>query len=173
MQDIDIAKDLERVRHEKKLSDLEALKQRKRFPKLDPPNVAFRNRGDLTFEEVGQAWGFNLRGVSQGMALADLDNDGDLDVVINNLNGASSLMRNDSPAPRLAVRLTGKAPNTRGIGAKIRVTGGPVPQSQEMICGGRYLSCDDTMRVFAAGNLDNELTIEVIWRSGKRSQSDL
>ena len=43
-------------------------------------------------------------------------------------------------------------------------------QSQEMICGGRYLSSDDTMRVFAAGSLTNEMQIEVTWRSGKRTQ---
>jgi len=169
VQDIDIAGYLEKIRREKDLADLEALNQRKMFPRLDPPNVAFRNKGDMTFEEVGRAWGFDLRGVSQGMALADLDNDGDLDVVINNLNGAAAILRNDSPAPRVAVRLKGRAPNTRGIGAKITLTGGPVPQSQEMICGGRYLSCDDTFRVFAAGNGTNDLSIEVIWRSGTRS----
>src|SRR5207253_6416391 len=66
--------------------------------------------------------------------------------------------------------LKGQAPNTRGIGAKVRVYGGAVPmQSQEMICGGRYLSGDDAMRVFAAGSLSNEMRIEVRWRSGKRS----
>src|SRR5438477_9871118 len=63
VQDIDVANDLEKVRREKKLSDLEALHQRKMFPRLDPPNVAFRNKGDLTFDEVGREWGFNLRGV--------------------------------------------------------------------------------------------------------------
>ena len=67
------------------------------------------------------------------------------------------------------MRLRGAPPNTRGIGARIRVTGGPVPQSQEMMCGGRYLSCDDTLRVFAAGSLTNRLRLEVTWRSGKRS----
>src|SRR5205823_3005 len=102
--------------------------------------------------------------------LADLDGDGDLDVVVNNLNGAAGLYRNESNAPRLAVRLKGQAPNTRGIGASIRVYGGAVPmQSQEMISGGRYLSCDDAMRVFAAGSMTNEISIEVKWRSGKWS----
>src|SRR6266446_1667513 len=104
------------------------------------------------------------------MCLADLDNDGDLDLVVNNLNAAAGLYRNEGTAPRVAVRLKGLGPNTRGIGAKIWVYGGAVPmQSQEMICGGRYLSSDDPMRVFAAGSLTNEMRIEVRWRSGKRS----
>src|SRR5438876_764409 len=110
VQDIDIAGYLEKVRQEKNLPDLEALNQRKMFPRLDTPNVAFRNKGDLTFAEVGRAWGFDLHGVSQGMALADLDNDGDLDIVINNLNGAAAILRNDSPAPRESLRRIAAAP---------------------------------------------------------------
>src|SRR5207253_767397 len=138
--------------------------------RLDRPNLAFRNRGDLTFEEVSGPWGFDTRGVSHGMALGDLDNDGDLDVVVNNLNGVAGIYRNESVAPRVAVRLKGLPANTRGIGAKVWVYGGAVPmQSQEMICGGRYLSSDDPMRVFAAGSLSNEMRIEVRWRNGKRS----
>ncbi|MBI4664294.1 MAG: VCBS repeat-containing protein [Verrucomicrobia bacterium] len=139
------------------------------FPALLTPNFAFRNRGDLTFEEMGNSWGFNDRDVSQGMALADLDNDGDLDVVVNNLNAPAGIYRNESAAPRLAVRLKSAAGNTRGIGAKIKVLGGAVSQDQEMICGGRYLSGDDAMRVFAAWNPTNRMSIEVTWRSGQRS----
>ena len=139
------------------------------YPRLNVPRCAFRNRGDLTFEEVSAAWGFNQVGVAHGMALADLDNDGDLDVVVNNLNGPAGIYRNESAAPRVAVRLRGLAPNTRGIGAKIKMLGGPVPQSQEMISGGRYLSCDEAARVFAAGKATNGWQLEVTWRNGSRS----
>lgn len=139
------------------------------LPPLRQAKLAFRNRGDLTFSECGAAWGFDQVGVAHGMALADLDNDGDLDLVVNNLNGALGVYRNDSAAPRVAVRLKGQPPNTAGIGARITVSGGPVPQSQEMMCGGRYLSCDETLRVFAAGSVTNRLRVEVAWRSGRRS----
>ena len=139
-----------------------------RIPTLAVPKRAFRNRGDLTFEERGASWGFDWTGISNGMALADLDNDGDLDVILNNLHAGALIMRNDATAPRIAVRLRGRSPNTGGIGAKIRVRGGPVPQSQEVIAGGRYLSCDDGLRVFAAGQAI-ELDVEVVWRSGRRT----
>src|ERR1043166_3080812 len=103
------------------------------------------------------------------MALADLDNDGDLDVVINNMNSVAGIYRNETIAPRLAVRLHGKPPNTRGIGAKIKVSGGPTVQSQEMICGGRYLSSDEPVRVFAAGRLTKRRSEER--RVGKECRS--
>ena len=75
-----------------------------------------------------------------------------------------------SGAPRVGVRLKGQAPNTQGVGAKIKILDGAVAmQSQEVICGGRYLSGDDPMRVFAAGSLTNDMRIEVTWRSGKKS----
>src|SRR5947207_7034930 len=104
------------------------------------------------------------------MAFADLDNDGDLDVIINCLNDAPLLYRNDAARPRVSVRLRGVPPNTRGVGAKVRVLApGLPPQSQEIICGGRYLSSDDFVRTFAAGSATNRLTIDVTWRNGRQS----
>ena len=138
------------------------------LPARELPSRAFRNRRDLTFEDASHTWGFDTVGVAHGMAMADLDNDGDLDVVVNCLNRPARVYRNVVSAPRLAVRLKGTPPNTRGIGARVTVRGGPVQQHQEIIAGGRYLSSDDPMRVFAVGNAE-KLTIEVVWRNGKRS----
>jgi hypothetical protein len=164
---VDVIKRLEDAKRDRKLSSADHLALRRLFPKLHTANLAFRNMKRLRFEDVSAAWGFNYEGVSQGMALADLDNDGDLDVVINNKNAAAAIYRNNVPAPRLAVRLKGAAPNTHGIGSRITVSGGPVVQSQQIVSGGRYLSSDDAVRTFAAGR--GEMQIEVVWRSGKKT----
>ena len=166
---VDAHREIDRLKKEQRRSAIEQLRLRRLLPRLDTANLAFHNQGNLKFVEKGAEWGFDARTISQGTALADIDNDGDLDVIVNNMNSGAGIYRNETTAPRVAARLKGLPPNTRGIGAKIRFLGGPAPQSQEMICGGRYLSCDDTMRVFTCGKATNGLSIEVTWRSRKRS----
>ena len=148
----DMANRIESLRTSQRLTSEEIANLLKLYPKLDTPNVAYRNEGGLRFKDVSAEWGFDVPGISQGMALADLDNDGDLDVVMNNLNEEAGVFRNRGGAARLGVRLKGRGANTRAIGARIRVTGARVVQTQEMIGAGRYLSSDDPMRVFAAGD---------------------
>ena len=147
--------------------------ERKFYPKLLLPNVAFRNRGDRTFSDASTQWRFGTEAdISHGMASGDLDGDGDLDVVINRLGTAAAVFRNDAPAPRVAVRLVGRAPNSRAIGARIRVLGGPVAeQSREVTVGGLYLSSADQEYAFAAPP-DSALAIEVRWRDGALTRID-
>jgi len=166
----DAVEQIMRQRGRKKLPDSEHRALKKKFyPVLNTPLQAFRNRGDLTFQDVAKDWGVDYVGITQSMCLADLDNDGDLDVVVVPLNDNVLIYRNESAAPRVAVRLKGKAPNTRGIGALVKLMGGAVPvQRQEMISGGRYLGGDDALRTFACGDAKS-MRLEVTWRNGSVS----
>jgi len=148
----------------------ELMEHMRLYPRLETPIVAFRNRGGLQFDDVTHEWGTDQPGVHHAIALADLDGDGDLDLVINNLGSAAGLYRNEATAARVAVRLRGLPPNIQGIGAKVRLLGGAVSrQSQEVIAGGRYLSGSEPLLVFAAGNATQAMTPEVTWRSGRNS----
>lgn len=141
------------------------------FPPLRLRNVAYRNRGDLTFEDVSSAWRFGTEeDISHTMAAADLDGDGDMDVVVNRLGSPALVLRNDSPAPRVAVRLVGDAPNTQAVGATITLLGGAAPlQQREVAVGGLYMSHSDTEASFAMGKSDTA-TLVVRWRNGTRTQ---
>ena len=172
-RDLDIINDLKRLRRQRRVSDADIFEARKAFPRFAPPKLAFRNDRHGKFVENGRDWGFSTSAVAHGMCLVDLDGDGDLDVAVNQLNGAALLYRNQTSAPRLAVRLKTEGPNRFGIGATIKVMGNDDPdlptQSQQIIAGGRYLSGDSPERVFAAGHAGT-LSLSVDWPDGRRSR---
>ncbi|HUS37253.1 MAG TPA: FG-GAP-like repeat-containing protein [Verrucomicrobiae bacterium] len=147
----------------------EKIRNNKFYPRLETPLVAYRNLGNLKFEETTAPWGLNDLGIHHGAATGDLDNDGDLDLIVNNLGTAAGVFRNDAAAPRVAVRLRGQSPNTQGIGADIKLSGGAVSmQRQEIFAGGRYESGSEPMIAFAGGS-GAAMKVEVNWRSGKQS----
>src|SRR3954464_3188413 len=103
------------------------------------------------------------------MAAADLDVDGDLDVVVNRLRAPALILRNDASAPRVAVRLIGDRPNTQAVGAKIKLLGGATPsREREVVAGGIYLSHSDYEASFAMGKSDSA-TLVIEWRDGRRT----
>lgn len=89
------------------------------------PNYIFRNRGMLTFEDVSHAWGFREPGYSYGMAYADLNNNGKLDLVINNIDAPASLYKNetggDQPGNFLQLHLQGEGGNRMALGAEVTI----------------------------------------------------
>jgi enediyne biosynthesis protein E4 len=140
------------------------------FPTLELQNKIFRNNGDLTFSDQSSEWGFEIEDISMGMATADLNNNGTHDLIINRFNAEAVIYENTTNNPRIAVRLNGKAPNTRGIGAKVELIGGPAKQSKEMGAGGIYLSGSQNQIVFAADENQENHTIVVTWRNGTQSR---
>jgi hypothetical protein len=139
------------------------------YPKLTMPKAAFRNEGRLRFRAAGSEWGFADEGVCHGMALGDLDGDGDLDIVVNNLGKEAGIYRNECSKPRVAVRLRGRGGNTHGVGARVSLIEDRFAQSQEMIAGGRYLSSDQPLRVFAIQTGSKIRQVEILWRSGAKT----
>ena len=140
------------------------------FPPLYLKNKVFRNNHDLTFKDKSTEWGFKEKDISHGLATADLDNDGDLDLVTNRLNQISAVYENKVTALRIAVKLKGDLPNSQGIGAKIKLEGGPIPQQKELVSGGGYASGSDPYVMFATDKENESYSIEVTWPDGNISR---
>ncbi len=119
------------------------------------PRTVYRNRGDGTFAELGAEAGpaIAARHVSRGCAFGDFDNDGDIDVVVMNMNEPPSLLRNDAPAGRhwIKIRLEGTRSNRSAIGSKVVVRYGRKIQAQEVMSQSSYLSSNDPRLHFGLG----------------------
>ncbi len=136
------------------------------LPPMRERNFAFRNQGDLGFENVGAAWGLDQLGVSFGAAFADFDDDGDLDLVFANLEAGVSLLRNDSDTGhRLVVALRGVASNRFGVGARVHVETATGRQVRELVQARGYMSSSEPVAHFGLGDDTAVRRLTIEWPS--------
>ena len=133
--------------------------------------LLFRNTTMRRFVEVGRTTGpaFAVTKVSRGLAAGDIDNDGDLDLLVTNNGQSAELLRNDggNRANSLLVRLHGAGSNTDAIGARVRLVTGSRTQIRDIKAGTSYLSQNDLRAHFGLGNASAAERIDVLWPSGR------
>jgi hypothetical protein len=131
-------------------------------------HLAFRNAGDLDFEEVSAAWGLNQRGVGFGAALGDLSGDGNLDIVYTNYQEGPTVLRNDEDrGHRINIYLRGTASNRFGIGATIRVESALGVQVRQLQLARGYKSSSEPMAHFGLGADPTIRRLTISWPSGR------
>lgn len=135
-------------------------------------NYAYRNKGDLTFNDATAEWGLGELTHSNGSVYADLDLDGDLDLIVNNFNQESFLYRNNAREMNkgnyLSIALKGKSGNPLGFGAKVRVTTDNGSQIRECTPHRGFESSVDPTLHFGLGKSTSVKKIEIQWPTGEQ-----
>ena len=131
-------------------------------------NLAFRNLGDLRFENVASAWGLDHLGSSYASASGDLDRDGDIDLVVASLDEQVRIYRNDSGGHRVTFSLQGTTGNRFGLGATVRLESGGRKQMRFLNPMTGFVSCNEPIVQFGLGDSDTIDRLEIEWPGGRR-----
>lgn len=152
----------------KKGTSLEELYElSKKAPSQPISNYVFRNQGNLEFKKIAKDWGLDTPSFSNGMAYGDLDNDGDLDLVINNMENAAFVYKNKTNGNFLKINLKGYAKNTLGIGVKAFLYYNGQQQMTENILTRGYFSSVEPNLFFGMGKQTQVDSVKVVWPDGK------
>jgi hypothetical protein len=132
--------------------------------------LVFLNRRDGTFGDVSNSVGnaLTVPQPSRGAAFGDLDNDGRIDVVVENIDGSPMILHNEGPSSNhwITLQLIGTRSNRLAVGAKVRVVASTMAQVDEVRSGGSYLSQNDLRLHFGLGTFDKIDQVEIRWPSG-------
>jgi enediyne biosynthesis protein E4 len=159
------------VKAKGRLKREEVLQILQQMPASNVVNYFYKNNADLTFKDVGKQWGTDTASNSNGAAYADLDNDGDLDLLVSNVNLPAFIFRNDADKQiknnYLKIKLKGADKNTDGVGAKIFLYNKDQQQYLEQMPAKGFQSTVSTVLHFGLGTATTIDSIRIVWLSGK------
>ena len=142
-----------------------------KMPIKPQPNYAFKNNGDITFSNVSKEWGFEIPSMSNGVAYGDLDNDGDLDLVINNVNMQTFLYKNNTETLTnnnyLKLKLEGNTVNKFAIGSTVKLYYDNNILFYELMPSRGFQSSMDYVMTIGLGTSENIDSLRVIWPDDK------
>lgn len=152
------------IRNRKKVSLEQAINM---MPSHKLSNYIFKNKQDLTFENTSKKWGLDAKINSNGAVYTDLDNDGDLDLIVNNQAEEASIYRNNSNKSYVTFSLTGPTKNISGIGAVITVFSNGLQQSKQQFVSRGFQSSVSNKLHFGLGENTKIDSVLVDWKNGK------
>lgn len=140
-----------------------------KMPSEKTDNFAFRNSKNLTFEKINDEWGLEFKGFSNGAAYADLDNDGDLEIILNNIDDKAVIFENNNSEANnyLAVQFKGNKLNAKGIGTKCTIIVNGKKQFQELSLEHGYISSMSPILHFGLGKETTIDSLNITWYDGK------
>ena len=164
----------EKIKADRQQTEVAVADLLSKIPTVPVPNYLFRNQGDLTFRKVSAEWGLEQPSLSNGAAYADLDDDGDLDLVVNNINAEAFVYRNRSVerggGHYLKIKLKGQKGNTAGLGARVCLYVDEQPYCQRLMPTRGFQSSVEPVLHFGVGAATRIDRVAVEWPTGLAQQ---
>jgi len=142
----------------------------KQIPSEAISNFAFKNNKDLTFSDVSVDWGLDDKNFSNGATYADLDNDGDLEIIVNNIDQEAQIYKNNSTNNFVRVKLKGNVENIFGIDSRVYLETENSSQMQELTLSRGFQSSVSPYLNFGIGNDEIIKSIKVVWSNGNSEE---